>query len=80
MFYTEEDVTPVVQIATELFGPVGNMLQSGRFVTHNVLIGTKEFGKIWYGDVSGTVDYVNELCELLSKRINQQVMVVDESF
>ena len=80
MFYTEEDVEPVVQIATELFGPVGNMLNEGRFVTRNVILGTKEFGRIWYGDVEGTVDYITELCEMFSKRINQQVLVVDENF
>jgi hypothetical protein len=80
MFYTEEDVTPAVQTAAELFGPVGNMLNEGRFITRNVIIGTREFGKLWYGDVEGTVDYVNELCEILSKRINQQVIVVDDNF
>lgn len=80
MFYTEEDVEPVVQIASEIFGRVGNMLMAGRFVTQNVIIGTKEFGKIWYGDVDGTTDYVNELCEVFSKRINQQVIVVEENF
>ena len=80
MFYTEEDVTPAVQIAVELFGPVGNMLQESRFVTRDVIIGTHEFGKLWYGDVEGTVDYVNELCEILSKRINQQVSIVSDQF
>lgn len=80
MFYTEEDITPVVRTAHELFGPVGNMLEAGRFVTQNVIIGTKSFGKIWYGDVEGTTEYVNELCEILSKRINQQVMIVDDNF
>jgi hypothetical protein len=80
MFYTEEDVTPAVQIAVELFGPVGNMLQESRFVTRDVIIGTREFGKLWYGDVEGTVDYVNELCEILSKRINQQVSIVSDQF
>ena len=80
MFYTEEDVVSAVQTAIELFGPVGNMLESGRFVSQNVIIGSREFGKLWYGDVEGTLDYVNELCEILSKRINQQVTVVDETF
>ena len=80
MFYTEEDVEPVVQIATELFGPVGNMLNEGRFVTRNVILGTKEFGRIWYGDVEGTVDYITELCEMFSKRINQQVSIVGDQF
>ena len=80
MFYTEEDVEPVVKVATELFGPVGNMLMTGKFVTQNVIVGTREFGKIWYGDVAGTPDYVNELCEILSKRINQQVLVVTDNY
>ena len=80
MFYTEEDVEPVVQIATELFGPVGNMLEAGRFVTMNVIVGTKEFGKVWYGDVAGTIDYVTELCEIMSKRTGQQVIVVQDNF
>jgi len=80
MFYTEEDVEPAAQIATELFGKVGNVLPAGRFVTQNVIIGTNEFGKLWYGDVEGTTDFVNELCEVLSKRINQKVFVVTDSF
>jgi hypothetical protein len=80
MFYTEEDIQPAVQAASELFGSVGNMLAENRFVTRNVIIGTREFGKLWYGDVEGTLDYVNELCEILGKRINQQVFVVNDQF
>jgi len=79
MFFTEEDVEPVVQVAKEIFGPVGNLIE-GKNVMKNILIGTNEFGKIWYGDVEGTVDYVNELCEILSKRINQQVSIVSDQF
>ena len=80
MFWTDEDVQPAVQVATELLGPVGNMLEPNRFVSQNVIIGTREFGKLWYGDVAGTADYVNELCEIMSKRIGQQVMVVNDQF
>lgn len=79
MFYTAEDVQPVVQVATELFGPVGNMVD-GKNVTKNVLIGTREFGKIWYGDVDGDIDFVNGLCSVLSQRIGQSAMVVDDTF
>ena len=79
MFYTAEDVQPVVQVATELFGPVGNMVD-GKNVTKNVLIGTREFGKIWYGDVDGDIDFVNGLCSVLSQRIGQAAMVVDDTF
>lgn len=80
MFYTEEDIHPAAHIATELFGPVGNMIPAGRSVTQNVIIGTREFGKLWYGDVAGTIDYVKELCEIMTKRIGQQVLVVNDQF
>ena len=79
MFYTAEDVQPAVQVATELFGPAGTMMEA-KNVTKNVLIGTREFGKIWYGDVDGDVDFINGLCGVLSQRIGQTVMVVDETF
>ncbi len=80
MFYSEEDIEPAVQIAKELFGPVGNMLEGSRFVAQNVVIGSSAYGKLWYGDVEGTIDYVNELCEILGKRINQKVSIVGDQF
>jgi len=79
MFYTAEDIQPAVQVATELFGPTGIMME-GKNITKNVLIGTREFGKIWYGDVDGDIDFVNGLCSVLSQRIGQSVMVVDDTF
>ena len=79
MFYTEDDVQPVVNVAVEMFGPNGNMLD-GKNVTKNVIIGTKEFGKIWYGDVDGNVEYIADLCGVMSARINMVVIPVDESF
>jgi hypothetical protein len=79
MFYTEEDVEPIVKIAVEMLGPSGNMLE-GKNVTKNVTIGTKEFGKIWYGDVDGSVEYVTDMCTAMSKRINMRVAQVDDSF
>ena len=79
MFYSEEDVEPIVQIAKEMFGPIGNILTS-KNVIKNVLIGTNEFGKIWYGDIEGDSDYVLGLCHVMSQRIGQKVIVVHESF
>lgn len=79
MFYVEEDIQPAVTIASELFGPVGNMLE-GKNVLHNIHIGTFQYGKIWYGDVEETSDYILELCVILSKRIGVTALVVDESF
>jgi hypothetical protein len=80
MFYSEEDIQPAVQVATELFGPVGVMLPSGKFVAKNVIIGTREFGKLWYGDVDGSEEYVKELCDIMTKRIGQNVSIVNELF
>ena len=79
MFYTEEDVQPIVQVAVEMFGPTGNMLE-GKNITKNVIIGTKEFGKIWYGDVNGDTQYVTDMCSTMSTRVNMAVIQVDESF
>ena len=79
MFYTAEDVQPAVQVAVELFGPVGNMME-GKNVTKNVLIGTREFGKIWYGDIDGDLDFVNSLCLVLSQRIGQTATTVEDNF
>lgn len=55
MFYTEEDIQPVVDMVTEALGTVGNMAY-GRGVLPNVTVATPEFGKVWYGDYVGTVD------------------------
>lgn len=79
MFYLEEDIEPVVQIAKEVLGPVGNMLE-GKNVMKNILIGTNRFGKIWYGDIEGDSDYILGLCHVLSQRVGQPVTVVYESF
>ena len=79
MFYTEEDVEPVAKVAVEMFGPNGNMLD-GKNVTKNVFIGTKEFGKIWYGDVDGDAQFVTDMCTAMSSRINMTVMQVNEVF
>lgn len=79
MFYVEEDVTPAVQVATELFGPAGNMLE-GKNVLKNIMIGTSQFGKIWYGDIDGDTDYILRLCSVLTQRIGYQAFVVGENF
>ena len=79
MFYTAEDVQPAVQVATELFGPVGTMME-GKHVTKNVIIGTREFGKMWYGDIDGDMDFINGLCGVLSQRIGFTAMVVEDNF
>ena len=79
MFYTVEDIQPAVDVAVELFGKNGTMLD-GKHISKNVLVGTREFGKLWYGDVDGDMDFINSLCSVLSQRIGQTAMIVDDNF
>ncbi len=72
MFYVEEDITPAVVVAEELFGKAGTMLY-GKNVQKNVVIGTNQYGKIWYGDIEGNSDYISSLLDILSQRIPKDV-------
>jgi hypothetical protein len=54
MFYTEEDIQPVVDVVTRELGQVGNM-GSTRDVLPNVTVAVPQFGKVWYGDYEGSV-------------------------
>ena len=72
MFYVEEDVLPAVKTATELFGQVGNFAE-GKNVARNVSIATRQFGKIWYGDVDATAAEIATKCKDIAQRINQTV-------
>jgi hypothetical protein len=82
MFYTEEDVQPVVTLAEKLFGKVGNMSME-KNTLYNVSIATREFGKLWYGDISGNLTntdvLVNSLTEL-SKFTQQKIYILDDQF
>ena len=79
MFWNAEDVQPAADVAVELFGKNGAMLD-GKHVSRNVIISTREFGKLWYGDVDGDAEFINSLCSVLSQRIGQTAMVVDDNF
>lgn len=72
MFYTEEDVQPVVDAVTEVMGVVGNMV-SGRGVLPNVTISTPEFGKVWYGDYVGTAEQLNANISQLSNKLGYKL-------
>lgn len=79
MFWTAEDVAPAAKAIQETFGPQGNMMEK-KGVTKNVIIGIPKFGKVWYGDVDGNLEYVQGLCALLSTRLKEKVLIVDEGF
>ena len=78
MFYNEDDVQPVVTIANEMFGKSGRMLD-GKNVMRNVTLATREFGKIWYGDMDTIAMSPQTQCSVLSHRINQTVYMFDNS-
>jgi hypothetical protein len=74
MFYTEEDVEPAVVTTIELFGPAGGFSED-RNALKSISIATREFGKLWYGDVDkGTL---TEKCVALSAKLNQKVYVFE---
>lgn len=69
MFWTEEDVQPVVDMTTELFGPVGSMTTEKNAIL-NVVIFSKQYGKLWYGDIEDTMDGVIQKCGMVSQKFN----------
>ena len=77
MFYTAEDVQPAVNAAVKMFGPQGRM-DTGKNVFYNVAVFTKEYGKLWYGDISK--DGIQEKLKMLSTSISMNVSLVDEHF
>jgi hypothetical protein len=77
MFYTAEDVQPAVNAAVKMFGRQGRM-DTGKNVFYNVSVFTREYGKLWYGDISK--DGIEEKLKMLSASINMNVSLVDEHF
>jgi len=77
MFYTVEDVQPAVNAAIKMFGPQGRM-ENGKNVLYNAHIFTREFGKLWYGDL--ITDGLADKLKMLSSTINMTVSVVDDNF
>ena len=71
MFYTEEDIQPVVDAVTAVFGVPGNM-SNERNVLKNVTISTPEFGKVWYGDYNGSMDVVTKNLSELTNNLGYQ--------
>jgi hypothetical protein len=74
MFYTEEDIQPVVEHAITVFGAVGNMLPTPYVF---VSVQTNRFGAVWYGDVQGDYTTVVTLANVFANKINDTVTVTD---
>lgn len=74
MFYTKEDVQPVVNAATELFGPPAQY-QPTPFMY--LALTTPKYGRIWYGDTSMDATSVRTACLELAKAIQEPIIVID---
>jgi hypothetical protein len=78
MFYVEEDILPAVKAATEIFGPAGQFAE-GKNVMRNVFLATRQFGKIWYGDVDTATTELATKCKELAQKIDQTIYVFSSS-
>jgi hypothetical protein len=76
MFYSEEDVQPAVTLAVELFGTQGNMLHTATW--KNLTVITKQFGKIWYGDINFSPAEVTKKCQQLAQKLGQKVYILPD--
>jgi len=74
MFWTEEDIQPVVSAAEEVFGKQGQY-SDDPFVF--VGIEHAKFGTVWYGDVSGTYETIREFALNLTAKTGEQFNIVD---
>jgi hypothetical protein len=79
MFYREEDIQPVVDVITATLGQQGIMMD-GKRITKNIILGSTQFGKLWYGDVDGDMEYIHSICGIVSQRTGHTVSVVSDTF
>ena len=77
MFWQAEDVQPAVKAVAEVFGKVGAM-ETGKNVLYNVSIFSRQYGKLWYGDLIN--DGISEKLSTLSTKLGMSLSVVDDSF
>lgn len=77
MFWNEEDIQPAVDMATEMFGTVGNMSET-KNTLKNVFIFSKQYGKLWYGDIEDTTDNVRQKCSQIAQKLGIHVELVND--
>ena len=76
MYWTGEDIQPSVDLAEKLFGKSG-IYSSNSDTTHsNVVLLTREFGKLWQGNVNFDQKFKNSM-EMLSDTINKKVYLTN---
>ena len=70
----EEDIESATLLAIKILGSQGRMLESGREVSHNAILATKNLGRIWYGDIAASdTPHIIQL----AKELNEEVSFVD---
>lgn len=74
MFYTEEDILPVVTAAEEVFGTQAQYFPDPYVY---VSVETPKYGCIWYGEINGDYAKVRELLVTLSAKIGEKVTARD---
>ena len=77
MFWQAEDIQPAVKVVAEVFGKVGNM-ETGKNVLYNVSIFSRQYGKLWYGDLVN--DGISEKLTSLSTKLGMSLSVIDDNF
>lgn len=75
MFYTEEDIQPAIELVISLFGNSNKYEHDNRNAYKNVSIMTRNFGKLWFGDLELT-DSTKGNMENLSVTLNQKIYLV----
>jgi len=68
----EEDIEAAVAVVTEVFGPQGRMLPTGKTVQYNAVIYGPLKTALWYGDVDTKEDRskINEATKRLGFNLN----------
>lgn len=72
MFWSEEDIQPVINLAEKLFGSGDTIQYYNRNAIPNISLMTREFGKLWVGDLEIN-ETTKENMEKLSATINQRI-------
>ena len=77
MFWQAEDVQPAVKVVADVFGKVGNM-ETGKNVLYNVCIFSRQYGKLWYGDLIN--EGISEKLSTLGTKLGMSLSVIDDNF
>jgi hypothetical protein len=72
MFWAAEDIQPVVNAATGVFGPQAQYHMDPYVY---ISVETPKYGCVWYGDVSGDFGTVRERAMTLTAKLGEKITV-----